>query len=139
MILVIVVIVVILVTNNIQEANLKARDIERRTDINAIHDGLEDYWHVYEHYPTDVFILGLDGQAITDPSGNIIFSNVPEVSPNKPVNSYTTDRPEQEYTYAPYDCRTEEESEVEVPGEALTINTEEEKSAENLITIAGGS
>ncbi|MCY3804338.1 MAG: hypothetical protein OXF85_00455 [Candidatus Saccharibacteria bacterium] len=104
MVLVIVIIVAVLVTNNIQQANAKARDLERRSDINAIHDALEDYWHLNEAYPGDLNGVSIDEANTLDPSGNSIIANPAEASTHKPVSSYAVDQPQNEYTYAPYNC-----------------------------------
>ena len=112
MVLTIVVIVALLVTNNIQEALAKGRDIERRTEINALQSKLEEYWHANESYPTDLadlIALGISPEALSDPNGNPILIAPVNPSSNKPASSYTrtSTRPEQEYTYAPYNCRPE--------------------------------
>ena len=109
MVLTIVIIVALLVTNNIQEALAKGRDIERRTEINALQSKLEEYWHANESYPTDLadlIALGISPGVLSDPNGNPILIAPANPSSNKPASSYTqtSTRPEQEYTYAPYNC-----------------------------------
>ena len=106
MVLTVVIIVALLVANNIQEALAKGRDIERRTELNAIQDKLEEHWHANESYPMDLTALGLAPEALTDPSGNLILVAAASASENKPASSYaqSSSRPEQEYTYAPYQC-----------------------------------
>lgn len=119
-VLTIVLVVAFLVANNIQGSVAKGRDIERRTDINAIQDALEAYWHTYEHYPSDLAVLNIEIDISTDPTGNIILFSPPSSSANKPASSYNATQPEQEYTYAPYQCSdltaadetNEEEAEV---------------------------
>ena len=105
-VLTVVAIVALLVANNIQEALAKGRDIERRSEINAIRDKLEEYWHANESYPADFTPLNLSADTLTDPGGNLILISPASDSANKPASSYaqTSSRPTQEYTYAPYDC-----------------------------------
>ena len=105
-VLTIVAIVALLVANNIQEALAKGRDIERRSEINAIRDKLEEYWHANESYPADFTPLNITPDTLTDPSGNLILISPASDSANKPASSYaeTSSQPSQEYTYAPYDC-----------------------------------
>ena len=105
-VLTIVIIVSLLVVNNIQEALAKGRDIERRTELNAIQDSLEEHWHANESYPMDLSALGLEPAVLTDPSGNAVFIAAASASANKPASSYAqaSSQPEQEYTYAPYEC-----------------------------------
>ncbi len=104
-VLTIVLVVAFLVANNIQGSVAKGRDIERRTDINAIQDALEAYWHTYEHYPSDLLaVLNIEIDISTDPTGNIILISPPSSSANKPASSYNATQPEQEYTYVPYQC-----------------------------------
>lgn len=114
-VLTVVVIVALLVANNIRESVAKGRDIERRTDINAIQDALEEYWHSQEHYPADLTALGgLADDALTDPAGNPILVAPAEESDNKPSSGYNSaEQPEQEYTYAPYQCGAEGAGETE--------------------------
>ncbi|MYB40545.1 type II secretion system protein [Candidatus Saccharibacteria bacterium] len=111
-VLTIVIIVALLVANNVQESVARGRDIERRSDINAIQDALEEYWHSQEHYPTDLAALGgINSDILTDPNGNLILISAPAESDNKPSSSYTSaEQPEQEYTYAPYQCGGETET-----------------------------
>ena len=109
MVLTIVIIVTLLVTNNIQEALAKGRDIERRTEINAMQSKLEEYWHANESYPADLsalLTLGIAPGTLSDPSGNPILVVPASSSSNQPSSSYTqtSTRPAQEYTYAPFNC-----------------------------------
>ena len=127
-VLTIVIIVALLVANNISEAVAKGRDIERRSDIDAIQDALEQYWHSEEHYPTDLTALGLNIDVLTDPSGNSILIATATDSDNQPATSYTAGaRPEQEYTYAPYQCGSETDTTevIEETGATETSNGNE--------------
>ena len=111
MVLIVVAIVTILVANNISQSAAKARDNQRRADILAIYEGLEAHWHTHQSYPTDVIgdIFPINEQGaisthVADPNNNLILSN-PTASSNGPAISYQADiRPDQEYTYAPYEC-----------------------------------
>ena len=105
-VLTVIAIIALLVTNNIQEALAKGRDIERRSEINAIRDKLEEHWHANESYPADFTPLSLPAETLTDPSGNLILISPATASANKPASSYiqTSSRPTQEYTYVPYNC-----------------------------------
>ena len=111
-VLTVVAIVALLIANNIQEALAKGRDIERRTEINAIRDKLEEYWHANESYPADFTPLSLAAETLTDPSGGLILISPATASANKPASSYTltNSQPIQEYTYAPYNCSAAEEA-----------------------------
>ena len=124
-VLTIVIIVALLVANNIQESVSRGRDIERRSDINALQDALEEYWHANEHYPTNLAALsGANPDILADPSGNVILAAEPVQSANKPSSSYNSaEQPEQEYTYAPYQCGSGQEQ-VEPAAAAETDETE---------------
>ncbi len=136
-VLTIVLIIALLVVNNLQDSVAKGRDIERRTDINATQEALEGYWHSYEHYPADLTTLGIDGEILIDPSANAILISPATRSQNKPVSGYAEAQPEQEYTYAPYQCGNPTESQaaekVDATGEAVTdeeaVNEAEQAAA----------
>lgn len=103
-VLTILAIIALLVTNNIQESIAKGRDIERQTDIGNIQNALEEYWHTHESYPTDLTSLNINIISLTDPNDNTILITPSTDSSNKPTSSYTVAKPEQEYTYTPYQC-----------------------------------
>lgn len=121
-VLTIAAVVTILVASNIQAAVAKGRDIERRTDLNDLQRALEEYWHTNEAYPSDLNGLNLgpvpdsstlDGandlqslisQTLIDPNNQPILILPATDSANKPASSYQAAKPDQEYTYAPYDC-----------------------------------
>ncbi|MCA9349167.1 type II secretion system protein [Candidatus Saccharibacteria bacterium] len=96
-----------LVLNNFQGAQAKARDSQRKTDINAMHAQLENYYNSNGNYPTtfDATVLaGIDGEALNDPDGNAIsMSGVTATA--KPATGYTATKPSgAQYTYAAYGC-----------------------------------
>ena len=144
-VLTIITIAALLVANNIEEAVGKARDIERRNDINEIQRALETYWHEHEAYPEDLNSLDISFEYITDPSGNLIQTVPASQSANKPDSGYETSRPEPsedeedeadeeenlkpstEYTYAAYDCRMTSSGESE---EAESEEADEEDESE---------
>ena len=124
-----------MVVNNIQESLARGRDIERRTDINEIQDRLEEHWHANESYPADLISLNLQEALLTDPNGNLILVASVSDSGNRPGSSYGVEQPDQEYTYAPFDCGSEVETgtvetESEETGEAEAEETGEEETAE---------
>ena len=140
-VLTIIAIVSILVVNNIQESLARGRDIERRTDINEIQDRLEEYWHANESYPTDLISLNLQEALLTDPNGNLILAAAGSDSSNRPGSSYGVEQPDQEYTYAPYDCGSEIETETvetesEETGEAEPEETTEDEAVEEIVDEA---
>ena len=126
-VLTVVAIIALLVANNIQEALAKGRDIERRSEINAIRDKLEEHWHDDESYPADFTPLNLSAETLTDPGGNLILISPATASANKPTSSYaqTNSRPAQEYTYIPYNCgsATDETGEETDEADAQTDET----------------
>ncbi|MEM6997958.1 MAG: type II secretion system protein [Patescibacteria group bacterium] len=96
-----------LVLNNFQGAQAKARDTQRRTDINNMHAKLEEYYNDNGSYPTtyDVTVLaGIDAGALADPDDNTVsMSGVTATA--KPSTSYVAAKPTgAQYTYAGYDC-----------------------------------
>lgn len=88
-VIVVIGILAALVLNTFQGVQARARDTERRTDVNSIATQLEAYYADYGHYPdgsatstcgegTDSCALsvlqtrGLDEEALNDPNGNAI-------------------------------------------------------------------
>lgn len=98
-----------LVLNNFQGAQAKARDSQRRTDVNAIHAQLENYHNENGNYPTTFSatdLAGIDAEALVDPDGtSISMSGV--TAATEPATSYTATKPASgsaQYTYAAYGC-----------------------------------
>lgn len=96
-----------LVLNNFQGAQAKARDSQRKTDINAMHAQLENYHNENGSYPTtfdETVLAGLDAEAMNDPDGDTITrSGVTATA--EPATTYTATEPTgSEYTYAAYGC-----------------------------------
>ena len=133
-VLTVVLIVAVLVANNIQESAAKGRDIERRVDIDTIQDALEEYWHANEHYPASLAVLGIDEGTLTDPTGNLILTAPASESANKPASGYAQAQPDQEYTYAPYQCASQA-AENEEPTEGETTETDAEATAGTLTQV----
>lgn len=99
-----------LVLNNFQGAQAKARDTQRKTDINNLHAKLEEYYNENGNYPTEFNITalaGIDAGSLTDPEDvTIDMSGVAATA--KPATSYVAAKPDptavSQYEYAAYDC-----------------------------------
>ena len=75
----IIAILALLVLNNFQGAQAKARDTQRRTDINNVHGKLEEFYNEKGGYPnenlTTTLLAGMDSGSITDAKdGSMKFS-----------------------------------------------------------------
>jgi len=99
-----------LVLNNFQGAQAKARDTQRRTDINNIHAKLEEFYNENGNYPAtfDATTLpGIDTGSLSDPDENTIARSAVTAT-TKPATSYTATKPvapsPEQYTYAGYSC-----------------------------------
>lgn len=95
-----------LVLNNFQGAQAKSRDTARRTDINAIHGKLEEFYNEHGGYPNEVLSTtifpGIDAQALIDSDGG--SNDIEETfttSTTKPTPSVDNSN---EYEYAGYGC-----------------------------------
>ena len=97
-----------LVLNNFQGAQAKARDVQRKADINAIHGKLEEYYNNNNGYPdgnlSTTLLAGIDADALKDAdnadigyTGGFITSTT---APNPTVANTG------EYVYAAYGCTT---------------------------------
>lgn len=104
----IIAILALLVLNNFQGAQAKARDSQRRTDINNIHGKLEEYYNEKGGYPNEALTIasittllpGMDEGSIQDADNVVItssFSTGAAASTTNPGNSG-------EYRYDAYDC-----------------------------------
>lgn len=141
-VLTIVTVVALLIANNIENTLSKARDVERRNDIDSIQRALEVYWHNNESYPETLNELSVGLGVITDPSGNVVHVIPASDSANKPAHSYKSSKPEAEqaedesesseennlrpaaeYTYAVYDCRVAQTTALENQAEDTTNET----------------
>lgn len=93
-----------LVLNNFQNAQAKARDTGRVTDINNIHSKLEEYYNDNGAYPstfTQATFPGIDAGALLDAEGATVVINASvadETAADAVANPDTT----QEYLYVPY-------------------------------------
>ena len=100
-----------LVLNNFQGAQAKARDTQRRTDINNIHAKLEEFFNEENSYPisfTQADLAGIDAGALTD-TDDITIEPTNATASTKPADPYTATKPdedagESQYTYAAYEC-----------------------------------
>lgn len=97
-----------LVLNNFQGAQAKARDTQRKTDINAIHGKLEEFYNNNNGYPDgnlDTTVLaGADVDALKDADGNAIgYSGGFIVSTTAPTPTVSNSA---EYAYSAYGCTT---------------------------------
>lgn len=98
-----------LVLNNFQGAQAKARDTQRRTDINSVHAKLEEYYNENGAYPTEDFTTalfpGIDEGAFEDPNGDDIQQPAPIVATTATADAYVAaTNPTGDYTYVSYDC-----------------------------------
>lgn len=97
-----------LVLNNFQGAQAKARDVQRRADINSIHGKLEEYYNNNNGYPdgnlSTTVLSGIDADALKDADGTAIGYNggfiTSTTAPNPTVSNTA------EYAYAAYGCTT---------------------------------
>ncbi|MEI7632286.1 MAG: prepilin-type N-terminal cleavage/methylation domain-containing protein [bacterium] len=94
-----------LVLNNFQGAQAKARDVQRRTDLNSIHGKLEEYYNNNNGYPDGVLsttiLAGMDAFALKDADGADIVNSfaISAASAPNPTVANTN-----EYAYAAYGC-----------------------------------
>ncbi|NBU33037.1 type II secretion system protein [bacterium] len=97
-----------LVLNNFQGAQAKARDVQRRADVNAIHGKLEEYYNTNNGYPdgnlSTTLLAGIDAEALKDTQGNAIAYTggfiTSATAPNPAVSNTS------QYVYAAYGCTT---------------------------------
>ena len=97
-----------LVLNNFQGAQAKARDVQRKADVNAIHGKLEEYYNNNNGYPdgnlSTTLLAGIDTDALKDSDGTDIGYNggfiTSTTAPNPTVGNTG------EYAYAAYGCTT---------------------------------
>jgi prepilin-type N-terminal cleavage/methylation domain-containing protein len=100
----IIAILALLVLNNFQGAQAKARDTQRRTDMNNVHGKLEEYYNETGGYPnenlTTTLLAGMDAGSIEDADGDsMAFTFSTGTTPVDP----TTDN-QNEYAYAAWGC-----------------------------------
>lgn len=105
----IIAILALLVLNNFQDAQAKARDQQRTTDINNIHGKLEEFYNENNYYPntfTAATFAGIDEGSLTDPiGGNTITINaaVADATAADAVAAPTSDTATtSSYIYIPY-------------------------------------
>ena len=76
-VIVVIGILAALVLNTFSGIQARARDAERKTDLNALHTQLEVYYNDNGFYPTlanitTANLAGLDPEALNDPSGDAL-------------------------------------------------------------------
>ena len=90
-----------------EDAQAKARDTHRRTDINNMHAKLEEYYNENNFYPdsfTTADLPGIDQLALKDPDGNLI-AQLAVAGVEASGSPYGESKPSAaQYTYTPYDC-----------------------------------
>ena len=90
------------VTSNLTQAQARARDAKRKSDLQIIAQGLEMYYAQYNSYPTPAISSESDGvnqlvfstsneKSLRDPNGNIYIKSVPKDPINNASNSYVYD------------------------------------------------
>lgn len=97
-----------LVLNNFQGAQAKARDVQRKADINSIHAKLEEYYNNSNGYPdgnlTTTLLAGIDADALKDADGTAIgYTGGFIVSTTAPASAVANTV---EYGYQAYGCAT---------------------------------
>ena len=102
----IIAILALLVLNNFQGAQAKARDTQRRTDINNVHGKLEEFYNEKGGYPnenlTTTLLAGMDSGSITDAKdGSMKFSYA--TAATLPASTVALNAGN-EYEYAGYSC-----------------------------------
>lgn len=97
-----------LVLNNFQGAQAKARDVQRKADINSINAKLEEYYNTNNGYPdgnlSTTILAGIDTDALKDADGNDIGYNGGFITSTTAPNPTVTNSAE--YAYAAYGCTT---------------------------------
>jgi prepilin-type N-terminal cleavage/methylation domain-containing protein len=126
-----------LVLNNFQGAQAKARDVQRKADINAIHGKLEEYYNNNNGYPdgvlTTTVLAGMDVDALKDADGTAIgYANGFSTAATAPAVSVSNTA---EYQYAAYGCATAgAQSTVAATCTKYTLSTFLEKDAAGVFT-----
>ncbi len=99
-----------LVLNNFQGAQAKARDTQRRTDINNMHAKLEEFFNENSSYPLSFVqadLAGIDEGALTD-TDDVTIDATSATANTKPADPYTAAKPDStttsQYAYAAYEC-----------------------------------
>jgi prepilin-type N-terminal cleavage/methylation domain-containing protein len=93
-----------LVLNNFQGAQAKARDEQRKADINNLHGKLEEYYNDNGGYPdgnfTSTTLAGIDSSSLTDVEGATIVKSFATGSTAPDPTTANVN----EYAYAAYSC-----------------------------------
>lgn len=99
-----------LVLNNFQGAQAKARDVQRRADINAIHGKLEEYYNNNNGYPdgalSTTVLAGIDADALKDADSVDIGYTGGFITSTTAPNPTVANTGGNEYIYAAYGCTT---------------------------------
>lgn len=91
-------------SSNIQAS---ARDTQRRTDINAIHGKLEEYYNNNNGYPltfTATTLSGIDSAALKDPNGATIAMSKAVTSESAALAVTSPSATGVNYLYVPFSC-----------------------------------
>lgn len=95
-----------LVLNNFQGAQAKARDTQRRTDINNVHAKLEEFYNDNGGYPnedlTATLLAGVDAEALNDVDGTAIVESYTTSTTAPTLSPANTN----EYAYGGYGCES---------------------------------
>ncbi|MCE7936221.1 prepilin-type N-terminal cleavage/methylation domain-containing protein [Candidatus Saccharibacteria bacterium CPR2] len=102
-VIVVIGILAALVLTTFQGVQARARDTERKTDVNALHTHLEVYYNDNGRYPTLAQVTtanlpGLDPEALNDPNGNALSANAPFAYVPAPTNCDNTNNDCTSYT-----------------------------------------
>ncbi len=126
-----------LVLNNFQGAQAKARDVQRRADMNSIHGKLEEYYNNNNGYPdgnlTTTLLAGIDAEALRDADSTAIgYTGGFIVSTTAPASAVANTV---EYGYQAYGCTTAgAQVTVGATCTKYVLRTYLEKDATNLFT-----
>ncbi|MDQ3093639.1 MAG: prepilin-type N-terminal cleavage/methylation domain-containing protein [bacterium] len=101
----IIAILALLVLNNFQGAQAKARDTQRRTDLNNVHGKLEEFYNEKGGYPNETLTValfpGMDEGSVKDADNVDMRMNF---STGAVATNNTDNSNGGEYQYAAYNC-----------------------------------
>lgn len=100
----IIAILALLVLNNFQGAQAKARDTQRRTDVNNVHAKLEEFYNENGGYPNEnlsiTILPGMDAGSLQDADGAAMGYDFSTGA----ATANSTENAGNEYQYAGYNC-----------------------------------
>ncbi len=104
----IIAILALLVLNNFQGAQAKARDSQRRTDINNVHAKLEEFYNEKSGYPnenlTTTLLPGMDAGSLKDSDDNDMQMSFDTAATAPASTVANTTKTSKEYQYAAFSC-----------------------------------